>query len=330
VALAALMASRLGTLAGPQSVAATGGERVAVLFPFDGGGNTWVSGDGPDVHTAYFAGFGWAEDLHAADGTAVKARFQSSDGAITLKVLAVDDLFCTPSAGKYAAIEVKVDGTVAGRMIYEHLNNVPAAIAVNASIGVGDTLGYLNLWDQSSCWAETLSDGLVHTHMEFQKACYRRLTAETTYRGSMPMGLLGSAYSTTNKSACDEGDITSVTSSASSLIAVLLLGRRRPVARRCSRRSRCGAGLSAQVAPRAAGLSSAVLCWRANAPYPRNCADTTPQIRHGRDDRGRVASAGLVDGARHDADERRKQRRGPRPRPPRVPARRRAAWAPPR
>ena len=157
VALVALIASLAGTLAGPRSAAAIGGKRAAVLFPFDGGGNTWVSGDGPDVHTTYFSGFGWAEDLHAADGTAVRARFQSSDGAITLKVLAVDDLVCTPSAGKYVELEVTVDGTVAGQMIYEHLNNVPAAIAVNASIRVGDTLGYLDPWDQSPCWADTLA-----------------------------------------------------------------------------------------------------------------------------------------------------------------------------
>ena len=68
--------------------------------------------------------------------------------------------------------------------------------------------------------------------MEFQRACYRNLTAGTNHGGSTPVGLLSPAYSTTNKSECDEGDITSVRSSASSLIAVLLLGRRRPVARR--------------------------------------------------------------------------------------------------
>jgi hypothetical protein len=205
VALVALIASLLGTLAGPHSAAAIGGKRAAVLFPFDGGGSTWVSGAGPDVHRTYFSGFGWAEDLHAANGTAVRAWFQSSGGAITLKVLAVDDLVCSPSAGKYVQLEVKVDGTVAGQMIYEHLNNVPAAIVVNSRISVGDTLGYLNLWDQSSCWADTVGDGFVHTHMEFQRACYRRLTAVTNYGGSTPVGLLGSAYSTTNKSECDEG-----------------------------------------------------------------------------------------------------------------------------
>jgi hypothetical protein len=224
VAPVALIASLLGTPAGPQSAAAIGGKRAAVLFPFDGGGNTWVSGDGPDIHTTYFPGFGWAEDLHAANGTAVKARFQSSDGAITLKVSAVDDLVCTPSAGKYVKLEVKVDSTVAGQMIYEHLNNVPSAIAVNATISVGDTLGYLNPWDQSSCWADTLDDGLVHTHLEFQRACYRSLPAVTNYGGWTPVGLLSSAYSTTNKNECDKGDIVSVISSASSLIAVLLLG----------------------------------------------------------------------------------------------------------
>jgi hypothetical protein len=179
-----------------------------------------VSRDGPAVHTTYFSGFGWAEDLHAADGTGVRARFQSNDGVISLKVLAVDDLVCIPSAGKYAILEVKVDGTVAGQMIYEHLNNVPSAIAVNASIGVGDTLGYLNLWDQSSCWADTLDDGLVHTHMEFRRACYRSLPAVTTYDGSTPVGLLSSGYSTTNKSVCDEGDITSVISRSSLRTAV--------------------------------------------------------------------------------------------------------------
>ena len=127
---------------------------------------------------------------------------------------------------------MKVDGTVAGQMIYEHLSNVPAAIAVNASISVGDTLGYLDLWDQSTCWHDTLGDGLVHTHMEFQRACYRSLTAWTNYGGSTPVGLLSSVYSTTNKRECDEGDITSLMSSASSLVAVVLLGRRRRVARR--------------------------------------------------------------------------------------------------
>ena len=232
MALAALIASLLGTPVGPQSAAAIDGKSAAVLFPFDGGGNTWVSGDGPDVHRTYFSGFGWAEDLHAANGTAVQARFQSSDGAITLKVLAVDDLVCNPSAGKYVMLEVRVDGTVVGRMIYEHLNNVPSAIAVNATIGVGDTLGYLNFWDPSSCWAETLVDGLVHTHMEFQRACYRSLTAATTYGGWTPVGLLSSTYSTTNKSECGEGDITSVMNSASSLIAFMLLCRRRAVVRR--------------------------------------------------------------------------------------------------
>ena len=117
-------------------------------------------------------------------------------------------------------------------MIYEHLKNVPSAIVVNASISVGDTLGYLNLWDPSSCWAETLADGLVHTHLECQRACYRSLAAATTYGGWTPVGLLSSAYSTNNKSGCGEDDITSVMSSANSLIAVLLLGRRRPAARR--------------------------------------------------------------------------------------------------
>jgi hypothetical protein len=68
--------------------------------------------------------------------------------------------------------------------------------------------------------------------MEFHRACYRNLTAVTNYGGSTPVGLLSSAYSTTHKSECDEGDITSVMSRASSLIAVLLLRRRRPVARR--------------------------------------------------------------------------------------------------
>jgi hypothetical protein len=232
VAPVALIASLLGMLAGPHSAAAIGGKRAAVLFPFDGGGNTWVSDDGPDIHTTYFSGFGWAEDLHAANGAAVKARFQSSDGAITLKVLAVDDLICTPAAGRYVTLEVKVDGTVAGQMIYEHLNNVPSAIAVNTTISVGDTLGYLNPWDQSSCWADTLDDGLVHTHMEFQRACFRSLTAVTNYGGWTPVGLLSSAYSTTNKSECNSNDITSVMGSASSLIAVLLLSRRRPRRRR--------------------------------------------------------------------------------------------------
>ena len=222
LALAAVTAL---AIAGPQSAAAIGGKQAAVLFPFDGGGNSWVSGDGPDVHRTYFSGFGWAEDLHAANGAAVKARFQSSDGAITLKVLAVDDLACIPTAGKYVKLEVKVDGTVVGKVIYEHLNNVPSAIAVNASISVGDTLGYLNLWDHGSCWAETLADGLVHTHIEFQRACYRSLTAQTYHRGSTPVGLLSSAYSTINKSECDGGE-------ASRLIAVLLLERRWPVTRR--------------------------------------------------------------------------------------------------
>jgi hypothetical protein len=221
IALAAVTAL---AIAGPQSAAAIGGKRAAVLFPFDGGGNTWVSGDGPDVHRTYFSGFGWAEDLHAANGTAVKARFQSSDGAITLKVSAVDDLACTPKAGKYVKLQVKVDGTVVGQVIYEHLNNVPSAIVVNASINVGDTLGYLNFWDQSPCWAETLVDGLVHTHMEFQRACYRSLTPQTRHGGSTPVGLLSSAYSTTNKNECDEGR-------ASKLIEVLLLDRRRPLPR---------------------------------------------------------------------------------------------------
>jgi hypothetical protein len=115
VALVALIASLLGTLAGPQSAAAIGGKRAAVLFPFDGGGSTWMSGAGPDVHTTYFSGFGWAEDLHAANGTAVKARFQSSDGAITLKVLAVDDLVCSPSAGKYVQLEVRLMAPSPGR-----------------------------------------------------------------------------------------------------------------------------------------------------------------------------------------------------------------------
>jgi hypothetical protein len=212
-------------IAGPQSAVAIGGKHAAVLFPFDGGGNTWVSDDGPDVHRTYFSGFGWAEDLHAANGTAVKARFQSTDGVITLKVSAVDDLACTPKAGKYVKLKVKVDGIVVGQVIYEHLNNVPAAIAVNASVSVGDTLGYLNLWDESSCWAETLVDGLVHTHMEFQRACYRSLTAQTHHGGSTPVGLLSSAYSTTSKSECDEGR-------ASRLLALLLLDRRRPLAKR--------------------------------------------------------------------------------------------------
>ena len=115
---------------------AIGGMRAAIMFPFDNGGRTWISGQGPGHHYTGF--YAWSMDLHAAEDTLVKARFQSTDGAVTLKVLAVDELQhlvngqlvnCSPSAGKYVTLEVKVGTTIVGRVVYQHLQNVPAGIS---------------------------------------------------------------------------------------------------------------------------------------------------------------------------------------------------------
>jgi hypothetical protein len=38
--------------------AAIGGKRAAILMPFSGGGTTWISRDGPDVHHTFYYGWG--------------------------------------------------------------------------------------------------------------------------------------------------------------------------------------------------------------------------------------------------------------------------------
>jgi hypothetical protein len=183
------------------------------LFPYANGGKTWLSGHGPDQHPVYFSGFGWSADLHAANGTAVQARFQSSDGNITLRVAERGPLSCSPSAGEYVKVEVKVDGVLVGQVLYEHLANVQ--VSANQVIAVGATLGYLNAWGQSSCWADTLSDGVVHTHIEAQKGCYRNLSAWTNYSAATPVGMLAQGYNNTNSSTCSETDIAQVMSGSS-------------------------------------------------------------------------------------------------------------------
>lgn len=185
--------------------------RVAILFPFDG--NTWVSGEGPGQHHVIWNA--WSMDLHAPVGTAVKARFASSDGPVTLSVVSVGNTCAAPnSAGQNVTVNVYVGGTFAGEVIYGHLDSV--AVSAGASISPDTTLGYLNDWAWSSCWQDTTSDGVVHTHIEVEKGCYRSLPASTSYTEATTFGMVASSYQSGNVSVCNETEVGQVASGSGS------------------------------------------------------------------------------------------------------------------
>jgi len=196
-----ILASMVSTTAPAQ--AAT--NRVAILFPFDG--NTWLSGEGPGQHHVIWNA--WSEDLHAPVGTAVKARFASSDGAVTLSVASISDTCGAPNnAGKNVTVNVYIGGTYAGQVIYGHLNSV--AVSQGASISLDTTLGYLNNWAWSSCWQDTTADGVVHTHIEVAKGCYRNLSPWTNYSQTTAIGMVAGSYGSSNVSTCDENEVQQV------------------------------------------------------------------------------------------------------------------------
>jgi hypothetical protein len=211
LAALAFMAGTFGVTAAAvvtgEQPAAASGERAAILFPFSG--NTWLSGDGPGVHHHFWNA--WSEDLHAPVGTAVKARFASSDGTVTLSVASVGATCAAPnSAGSNVTVNVYVNGAHVGEVIYGHLNNVQ--VSAGQTILVDATLGYLNNWTWSSCWQDNTSDGVVHTHIEVEKGCYRNLASWTGYPSGAPIGLLKSAFASSNVSACDEAEVGQVAS----------------------------------------------------------------------------------------------------------------------
>jgi len=189
------------------SAYAIGGERAAILMPFENGGKTWLAGDEPGQHHVFWNA--WSADLHSTPGTAVKPRVQTADGTVTMSVAAISETCAAPnSAGKNVRVNVSVDGIYAGQVLYGHLDNVQ--VSVGNSVTTSTTLGYLKLWNQSSCWQDTLADGMVHTHIEVAKGCYRNLNPWTNYSASTAFGLLSSDYTVSHSGSCDENDVNQV------------------------------------------------------------------------------------------------------------------------
>ena len=202
-----LTAVTAATVAITEQPAAAAAERAAILFPFSG--KTWYTAadDQPGAHPHYWNA--WAMDLHAAPGTAVKARFASSDGNVALSVASIGATCAPPnSAGKNVTVNVYVDGAHVGEVIYGHLNNVQ--VSAGEAIAVDTTLGYVNNWTESSCWQDNAADGYVHTHMEVEKGCYRGLPDWTSYSSGTPVGLLKSAFGSGNVSVCTESEVLEV------------------------------------------------------------------------------------------------------------------------
>jgi hypothetical protein len=201
----------------PNASAGIGGKRVAVLMPFAAGGTT--GNESPSGHATYSGGgFGW--DAHGGASAAVYPRVTTNDGAVSMKVLSTST--SSSGAGSGLNIEVKVDGIVVGRLTYRHLVNMPGSIVTNAVVNPGTRLGDTAPSTQygscrgfpcSSSWQVSSVNG-IHTHMEFQKACYGPQGLSQSVSASTGIALLSSNYGTTSNTGCDVSELSDVASPA--------------------------------------------------------------------------------------------------------------------
>lgn len=197
--------------------AAVGGKRAGILSPFSA---TAKVGSDPATHPGTYGGYGFAWDVYGGAYKAVYPRFKTNDGTLTLKVADIG----TPSGaiGDYVDVEVKVSGTVVGKLSYLHLKDVqveegdtvtgstvlgytakdePVGPKVDGKQGIG--FAYSNQWQVTSAAG-------IHVHVKFMKACYAEISANTSVSTSKGIGMLSSNYEGNNNSKCDANELNGV------------------------------------------------------------------------------------------------------------------------
>lgn len=177
----------------PAIVSATpvGGKRAAVLSPFLAGVTFGRGVTGANAHHSdeISFGYGFALDLKGGASTAVYPRIVSGDGAVTMTVMGpvVDN---PNNSGQDVAIEVKVDAVTVGVVRYVHLTDVQVAQgnSVTAATRLGNTApdvtftnaaGTCKGYQCSPNWQVSTATG-IHTHVDFQRACYGSVDENTS------------------------------------------------------------------------------------------------------------------------------------------------------
>lgn len=210
----ALAAVTLTTTSAPAG-AAVGGTRVVVYMPFDGGGRTGIMA--PKDHTPrLLGGFSW--DIHKGPGAAVKPNMRSFDGEVTLKVAKVANN--NNGAGTMVTLDVRVDGGFVAQIRYGHLRDVQVSTSTPA-FPPGTTIGYLATgtapnsacadgtsdgWPYSSSWRVCTTSG-IHTHTDFQKACWVKYDNYAVIGADAPIAMLSTALPTATNTACDSAEV---------------------------------------------------------------------------------------------------------------------------
>lgn len=210
----ALAAVTLTTTSAPAD-AAVGGTRVVVYMPFDGGGRTGLVA--PKDHTPrLLGGFSW--DIHKGPGAAVKPNMRSFDGDVTLKVSKVANN--NNGAGTMVTLDVMVNGGFVSQIRYGHLRDVQVSTSTPA-FPPGTTIGYLATgtapnsacadgtsdgWPYSSSWRVCTTSG-IHTHTDFQKACWVKYDNYAVIGADAPIAMLSTALPTANNAACDSTEV---------------------------------------------------------------------------------------------------------------------------
>ncbi|WP_028472554.1 fibronectin type III domain-containing protein [Nocardioides alkalitolerans] len=199
-----------------EPAAAAGGVRVAVLMPFaSASGRTGLVR--PADHTpALLGGFSW--DLHKGDNAAVYANFRSFDGPVTLKVARIASN--NNGAGTMLTLDVRVGGTLLGQIRYGHLRNLQVTTST-PEFSPGRLLGYLATgrtpdnrcadgtadgWPYSSSWRVCTESG-IHTHTDFQKACWARFPTYAVLPADTAIGMMSTAYPVATNTECDAAEL---------------------------------------------------------------------------------------------------------------------------
>ncbi|MDH3705139.1 MAG: hypothetical protein OES57_03690 [Acidimicrobiia bacterium] len=174
------------------SAGAAATEQATVKMPFSG---QWANQYGTTPWEHHRGSYDWAMDVYAVDAP-VRINITDATGVVDLEVTdVVLDSTCGGTGGTYVVVEVAVDQTAVGRVLFHHL--VDVNVAEGDHIAPGKVLGHTVATPGAlggSCWHVSTPMG-IHTHMAVANdvgySCYVRHQVGQTLSQGTAIGRLG-------------------------------------------------------------------------------------------------------------------------------------------
>ena len=174
--------------------------QTTIMSPLNSG---TVTSNPDEPHHRPFGG-DWSEDLAAAGGSPVYARFANASGSLALNVAGTFEPCAPPNQGRGGVgvtIEVRINGTLLGNVKYLHLSNVTQG---SGPIGNGAQIGtVMSGQAATSCW------GGPHVHIEpiniSKYSCWLRRGLGSGFGSNSAMGVIGGEYASGVNQACPAG-----------------------------------------------------------------------------------------------------------------------------